>query len=200
MKALHRPDLFAWSRFDEPRDVDFNSFVWARPEGNVVVDPLPLSEHDRAHLERLGGAAWIVVTNSDHVRDSVALAERTGARIAAPAAEREGFPSGERVARWLEDGDELVPGLRVLALDGSKTPGELALLLEETTLITGDLVRAHRADSLHLLPPEKLRDADAARASVRRLAALPGVRAVLVGDGWPLFRDGRARLLELSGS
>jgi hypothetical protein len=26
---------------------------------------------------------------------------------------------------------------------GSKTPGELALILEKTTLITGDLVRGH---------------------------------------------------------
>ena len=31
----------------------------------------------------------------------------------------------------------------VLALHGSKTPGELALVLEDTILVTGDLVRGH---------------------------------------------------------
>ncbi|MDH6101923.1 MBL fold metallo-hydrolase, partial [Chrysosporum ovalisporum ANA283AFssAo] len=88
----------------------------------------------------------------------------------------------------------------VLELHGSKTPGELALLLEETTLITGDLVRARKAGSLTILPDEKLLDREAAVASVQRLAALPHVEAVLVGDGWPVFRDGRDRLQELAAT
>jgi hypothetical protein len=60
MKALHREDLFGWSRFDEARNLDFHSVLWVRPEGNVVVDPLPLSEHDTTHLRSLGGVAWAV--------------------------------------------------------------------------------------------------------------------------------------------
>jgi len=70
MKSLHRPDLFAWSRFDESRNVDFLSVTWVRPAGNLLIDPLSMSEHDRAHLQALGGAAWIIVTNSDHIRDA----------------------------------------------------------------------------------------------------------------------------------
>jgi hypothetical protein len=198
VKALHRPDLFGWSAFDAARDVDFHGVAWIREGGNVLVDPLPLSAHDAAHLERLGGAAWVVVTNSDHTRGAREIAARFGARVAGPAAERDGFPIP--CDRWLADGDEVAPGLTVLALDGSKTPGELALLLEGTTLITGDLVRAHRAGWLTLLPDAKLRDKARAVASVRRLAALPDVEAVLVGDGWPVFRDGRARLAELLAS
>jgi hypothetical protein len=80
---------------------------------------------------------------------------------------------------------------------GSKTPGELALLLERTTLVTGDLIRAHRPDVLHLLPPAKLTDVAAAKDSVQALLTLPDLRAVLVGDGWPVFRDARARLAEI---
>jgi hypothetical protein len=79
MKRLHRPDIFGWSEFNEDRNIDFHSVVWVRPAGNVVIDPLALSDHDEAHLRELGGVAWIVVTNSDHVRDSGKLAERTGA-------------------------------------------------------------------------------------------------------------------------
>ncbi|MDB9357154.1 MBL fold metallo-hydrolase, partial [Nodularia spumigena CS-587/03] len=41
---------------------------------------------------------------------------------------------------------------------------------------------------------------EAAVASVRRLAALPNIEAVLVGDGWPVFRDGGDRLLELAAT
>jgi glyoxylase-like metal-dependent hydrolase (beta-lactamase superfamily II) len=115
--------------------------------------------------------------------------------MAAPAAEQESFPLF--CDRWLADGDELVPGLKTIELKGSKTPGELALLLEETTLIVGDLVRAYQAGNLTILPDEKLLNRQEAIASVRRLAELSKVEAVLVGDGWSVFRDGGDRLKEL---
>lgn len=196
MKSLHRPDLYAWSTFDEARNVDFHGVCWTRPDGNVLVDPLPLSPHDRAHLEAVGGAAWIVITNSDHTRAAQEIAAWTGAKIAGPAAERETFPFP--CDRWLQDGDEVVPGLRVVTLDGSKTPGEIALVLEGSTLLTGDLVRAHRAGSLMILPDAKLVDKAAAIASVRRLAALPGIDTVLVGDGWQAFGNGGEALRSLA--
>lgn len=195
MKQLHRYDLFGWSQFNEERNLDFHSVLWVRAGGNVAVDPLPMTAHDRAHLEALGGLAWIVITNSDHVRGAAELARVTGARLAGPRAEAETFPL--TCDRWLGDGDELVPGLQVLELHGSKTPGELALVISPETLITGDLVRCHRGGWLCTLPPAKLRDPERARASVARLATLQGIDAVLVGDGWPVFRDGHARILEL---
>ena len=198
MKRLHRDDLFGWSVFDESRNIDFHGLAWARTGGNVVVDPVPMSAHDEAHLGELGGAATIVVTNSDHTRDAVALAEKFGARILGPRGERDGFPI--RCDGWLGQDDTVVPGLVVHEVAGSKTPGELALVLEGTTLITGDLVRAHEGGRLRLLPDAKLTDGHAARASARRLAALPDIDAVIVGDGWPVFRHGAEALRELVDS
>jgi len=198
MKALHRPDLFSWSQFDEPRNLDFHAVAWIRVRGagNVLIDPLPMSEHDLAHLSSLGGASTIVVTNSDHTRAAAELATRFGAELSGPASERGSFPIP--CSRWLEDGDELVKGLRVCTLDGSKTPGELALVLEDTTLIAGDLLRGHIGGKLNLLPDAKLRDKQKARASIARIVReYPRIDAVLVGDGWPIFRDGLARLNEL---
>jgi hypothetical protein len=195
MKSLHRPDLYCWSVFDTDRNVDFHSIAWIRPTGNVLIDPLPLSDHDWAHLQSLGGAEWIVITNSDHLRASLEIAEKTGAQIAAPIGEKDTFPLP--VQRWLTAGDEIVPGLEAIELHGSKTPGELALLLQTTTLITGDLVRAHQAGSLMLLPDGKLSDRSQAINSVRRLAELNQVEAVLVGDGWSVFHHGQLRLQEL---
>lgn len=198
MKRLHRSDLWGWSRFDEDRDLDFHSVLWVREGGNVAIDPLPLSPHDARHLQSLGGVATIVVTNSDHVRGAADLAAATGAAICGPAGERDRFPI--ECQRWLADSDEVVPDLVALALEGSKTPGELALLLGGTTLVTGDLVRAHRAGALDRLPDAKLRDRAAAVASLRRLASLPDIEAVLVGDGWPIFHGGGRALLELTGT
>ncbi len=195
VKRLHRPDLYGWSRFDEDRNIDFHSVLWVRARGNVMIDPLPLSGHDRRHLDELGGVATIVVTNSDHLRAAADIGMMADAQIAGPAGERGDFPI--ECNRWLGPNEDVVPGLRTLVLDGSKTPGELALLLEDTTLITGDLVRAHEGGRLCLLPDAKLTDKMAAVTSVSRLAELPRIEAVLVGDGWPVFRDGGAALREL---
>jgi hypothetical protein len=135
-----------------------------------------------------------VITNSDHVRDAVGLAAHSGAQLAGPLGERADFPV--RCERWLGDGDVLVDGLEAFALQGSKTAGELALLIDGDTLITGDLLRAHEAGRLTLLPDAKLSDKARARAEIERLA-VRDINAVLVGDGWPVFRDGRRALLEL---
>ncbi|MDM9383732.1 MBL fold metallo-hydrolase [Chlorogloeopsis sp. ULAP01] len=196
MKLLHRSDLYGWSSFDEERNVDFNSVAWIRPQGNIVIDPLRLSIYDWKHLNSLGGASWIVITNSDHVRAAKQIANSFSAKIAGPIAEKDYFPI--KCDRWLGEGDELVPGLQILELHGSKTPGELALLLEKTTLITGDLVRAHKGGSLMILPDAKLSNQVEAIASVQRLAKMKEIEAVLVGDGWSVFRDGNLVLQELT--
>jgi len=194
MKSLHRPDLYSWSCFDETRNVDFNGTFWVRDGGNVAFDPMPMSDHDLAHVHELGGMAWVVVTNADHVRDAAELAIMLGAQIAAPEAEQDRPQfEGVSVSAWLKDG-ETFQGATVFQLDGSKTPGELAFVMGDTVLF-GDLVRGQRAGSLNLLPDPKLTDKSAALASIARIAEQEP-NAVLVGDGQSVFRDGAARLRE----
>ncbi len=195
MKSSHCGDIFLFSTFDEPRNLDFNGCLLVRPQGNVMVDPVPLTPHDLEHVRSLGGVRHVLVTNSDHVRDTMRVAEIFGAETAGPAAERDIFPI--RCNAWLGGGDTWIDGLEVVALNGSKTPGELALVVDRRTLITGDLIRGHRGAALNLLPDAKLSDPVAARESVRQLASRPEIDAVLVGDGWPVFRDGHAHLMEL---
>jgi len=199
MKRLHRKDLYCWSSFYEPLNIDFNGFAWIRNGGNVLIDPLPLSPHDQAHLRTLGGAAWIVLTNSGHVRGAQQIAQDFQAQILGPAAEKEQFPVP--CDGWLSEGEERFPGLRIFEMEGSKTPGELALVLDETTLITGDLIRAHRANALMMLLPEQgLKDARLAATSIKRLSRLPLIETVLVGDGWHLLQQGHLQLERLSAT
>ncbi len=198
MKQLHRKDLFGWSIFNEERNLDFHSVLWVRPEGNVLIDPLPLSAHDRAHLRTLGGAKHVVITNFDHIRASWLLAQENGAKLYGPAGDKDliAFPCDF----WLEDNEVIVPGLTAYRMAGSKTPGELALLLENDTLITGDLIRCHTGGDLCLLPDAKLQDKQQAIASLKRMAALPGINTVLPGDGWPLFNNGGDALRRLAAA
>ena len=65
MKSLHLTNLFSWSEFNEERNIDFNSVLICLDQGNIVVDPLPLSEHDLNHLKELGGIGWIVLTTGN---------------------------------------------------------------------------------------------------------------------------------------
>lgn len=195
MKQLHRNTLYGWSEFNTERNIDFHGLLWVRPTGNLMVDPVSLSAHDYQHLQKLGGVQWIIITNSDHIRDSLAIAEKTGAQLAGPQAEKEAFPV--RCDHWLAEGDQLISGLDIFEMQGSKTPGELALLIENDTLVTGDLIRAHQGGSLCLLPDPKLSDKAQAIESVSRLQQLPNIVAVLPGDGWPVFRDGPKVLSEL---
>lgn len=198
MKQLHRKDLFGWSEFNNERNLDFHSVLWVREGGNVLIDPLPLSEHDHGHLQMLGGVNFIIITNSDHCRDAENIAESTGALVYGPAGEEDTFPIS--CDRWIYDNEEIVPGLTAYVMEGSKTPGELALLLEHTTLITGDLIRCHVGGELCLLPDAKLTDKKSAVQSVKRIAELPGIIAVLPGDGWPLFNHGAEALHRLARS
>ncbi len=201
MKALHKPNLFCWSVFNEERNLDFHSVLWTSANGNVAIDPLPLSEHDRRHVEALGGVQDIVITNSDHMRGAAELSASSGARVWAPALELAKFEHLN--ARGASEENPPVAGLEVFELHGSKTPGELAILIEHHTLIVGDLVRGHRAGRVNLLPDAKLTSRAEALSSLRRLTEIQSLEAVLVGDGWPVFHGGRhalnALLIELEG-
>ncbi len=199
MKSLQRSDLFAWSVFEESKDIDFNGHLLVRPDGpNIAFDPMPLCAHDAAQIDCMGGIDLVMISTADHVRATADVVARWGAAVAAPALESERAEFATIVGtQWLEP-DEVVEDVRCLWMRGSKAPGELAFLLPGgDTLITGDLVRAQRAGSLSLLPDEKLSDRAAAFDSVALLAALPDLQAVLVGDGQSVFRDAPARLAEL---
>jgi len=197
LKKLHRSDFYSWSVFDTDRNIDFNGTLWVNLLGNVLIDPLPLTEHDKKHMESLGGAAHVIITNSDHVRDTEKILSFTGAKCWGPLLEKEEFPLD--CDGWLEDGDKPINGLEVFSLNGSKTFGELALLIDETTLITGDLIRSHEGGCLCMLPDAKLTNLELAIESIKRMASIKDIQAVIPGDGWPIFTEGHKALMELAG-
>ena len=51
-----------------------------------------------------------------------------------------------------------------------------------------------------MLPDAKLKDRQAAVASVKRMASLENIQAVLPGDGWPVFHQGKEVLNQLAAS
>ncbi len=202
LKKTSLPGLAYWSRPQPERGIDFNGFLWVRPTGNALIDPLELDAPEVEALRREGGASWILLTNFDHLRAAPALRATLGARVLAPAEERPRFGrDAAQVDHWYTDGADLPGGLadelRVFALRGGKSAYEAAFyLVAARALVFGDLVRCHLSGALRLLPDEKLSDRGAAIESLLPLRELD-VRAVLLGDGDCFFHAGDRALAQL---
>jgi len=208
MKNTVLEQVFTWGVWQTERRIDFNGFLWTRPAGGVLIDPMPLTDAERGCLEGHGGAACILVTNADHMRAAPTLAGELGARILAPAVDRERFGTEARhVDEWFTEElpSPLAEHAELAWLRGGKCPAEPALYLrEERALFFADLVRSHESGRLRLLPDEKLSDRPALEADLRSLAlGLPGgdeLQAVLLADGDSLFTGAAGAWGELLAS
>ncbi len=194
MKQLMFEDLYTWSIFSEMRQLDFNGHLWVRPEGNVLIDPVPMSAADLEQFDALGGAGWVVITNQDHEREAAFFQERTSARVVAH--EEDAGALSTAVDQKVADGDEIVAGLRAIHLRHGKSPGELALYWpQKKAVFAGDLVVGAPMGRFTLLMDEKLKDPPRAALELRKLLELD-FDALLVGDGHSIFQDARQRLVE----
>jgi uncharacterized cupin superfamily protein/glyoxylase-like metal-dependent hydrolase (beta-lactamase superfamily II) len=175
------PGLFTWSVWQPERNVYFNSHFVKRDAGNVVVDPLAAPDADLAQMESLGGVSLVIVTNRDHERKARDFASRFKAKIAASEGDAPLLSGPVDVV--LRAGDEPFDGAVVVAFEGLKSPGEIALALpKHRAAIVGDALWGDPAGSVRMLPDDKLIDARRAVLSLRGLWALR-LETLLVGDG-----------------
>jgi len=186
-----------WSRYQHDRRIDFNGFFVADPSGGVLIDPVELEADELAELRDLGGARTIVISNGDHVRASVELAKECGARLIAPAVERDRL-GHLPIDDWFSGSHDLPPGLserwEVHWLLGGKWPKEAALYLKpQRAWYFGDAVRCHESGRLRTLPEPKIADRRALESSIRALSGRD-VQAVLLGDGDSIFNGAREAL------
>ena len=200
MKATRVTDLFFWSVYQPDRRIDFNGFYWRRPDGGVLIDPMPLSEEIMTWLQdQPGGIAWIVLTNADHVRDAIAMRERFRARIVAPDGDRALLQ--ECADDWYGPEsplpEPLAATIGVHWLHGGKTDAEAVLHLRPLgALLFGDAVRSHESGRLRLLPDAKIAYRDRLIADVLALRALD-FEVLLLGDGDSLFTGAAAAFATL---
>ncbi len=186
MKKTSIDGLHYWGRLQADRQIDFNGFFWARPEGGVLFDPMELSAEERGLLENLGGAKRVIITNFDHLRATAELKSELGLEVWAPAAERERFGEAAAVIDHEYTAEGGLPaelGIEAFELHGGKSEVEMALYLGPLqAILFGDVVRSHESGALRLLPDPKVSDRAALVRDLRALGTLE-VRAILLGDG-----------------
>jgi uncharacterized cupin superfamily protein/glyoxylase-like metal-dependent hydrolase (beta-lactamase superfamily II) len=207
MQQLALDGLYAWSRWQPARGMDFSSYFLVGKGGNTAFDPLPLDDVEEREIEALGGVTTVLLSNRDHERGAAAMRERFGARILCSSGEAplfdlqvDGvFPLGKAIvpSARAPHGQEAAPGVVAIALEGAKTPGEVAFYLPHCdAAIVGDAVLGAPAGSLSFLGDEKLADPQALALSLRRLWMLE-LRALLTCDGMPLLSGADAALATL---
>jgi glyoxylase-like metal-dependent hydrolase (beta-lactamase superfamily II)/ferredoxin len=120
------------------------SYLIARPEGNVLVDSPRAARPLTARLEAMGGIKYLFLSHRDDVADHQKLRDRFGCERILHRADVSGGTAG--VERKLE-GDEpvlLAPDLLAIPVPGH-TRGSCALLFREY-LFTGDHLWADEDD------------------------------------------------------
>ncbi len=193
MKRLTFDDLFAWSVFNVERQVDLSGHLWVRKEGNILIDPVPMSAADLEQMRELGRTSLCIITNRDHVRAAAQLRDELGFEIAAHAADADNL--GLPIARRLGHGDEIVSGLFAIHLAHGKSPGEIALWMPRHALvIVGDILCGDPVGSVTLLPDVAMREPAKAALELRKILRLP-FEHLLVGHGHSLFRGAREAVI-----
>lgn len=189
------PGVFTWAWFSERHGYDFNGYLLRAPGGNVVVDPVEMSDATLDAIAR-EGVSLILLTNRNHTRASVRVRERTGAPVAIHAADApHARAQGAVVDRELSFGERVGP---FVALDAhGKSPGEVAFHWpERRLLVVGDACVGNPAGACGLLPEKVIDDVAALKASLARLAGVE-FEGLLLGDGVPLTAGGRDALRAL---
>ena len=179
-----------WYTYDPTIKADlFSTAVVARNE-LAVVDPIALPAPHRNQLNSLGRVAIIVVTNANHLRDTLNFSR--SASIFAPSelnAELTDYYA-------LSDGLQLGP-FRAIKIDGA-ADGEFALYHPDDggTLIVGDALINFEPHGFDLLPQKYCTNQKLMVRSLRRLLGLDFNR-VFFAHGIPIVTRARERLASL---
>ena len=188
-------DFAVWFAYDQTVKAELFSTVFAAGNELTLVDPIALRTDHRAELDSIGRVARIVVTNANHLRDTMNFAQAYSAPIFAPS-ELNAEVTHNHV---LSDGLQVGP-LQAIKIDGAAA-GEFALYHAKDggTLIVGDALINFDPHGFGLLPKKYCGNQKEMIRSVRRLLDLDFNR-IFFAHGHPILPRGRDRLALLLNS
>ena len=189
------PGLSIWQNYDSSIKTELFSAAVRTKSGVYVVDPIPLADVPLRELSQSGPIAGIVVTNANHVRDSLAYSDRFSAPLFAHS---HTFPE-PKPARFVQatNANPIGNDLEVIEIDGA-VEGEIALYHAGNggTFIVGDALINFDPYGFTFLPRKYCLNEKQMRRSLRQLRARPAER-VLFAHGTPILSGASARLRQL---
>jgi glyoxylase-like metal-dependent hydrolase (beta-lactamase superfamily II) len=179
-----------WYTYDPTIKADLFSTAFVARNELTVVDPIALPAPYRTELDSLGRVANIVVTNANHLRDTLNFSY--SASIFAPSELNAELTHNHA----LSDGLHVGP-FRAIKIDGA-AEGEFALYHPDDggTLIVGDALINFEPHGFELLPQKYCTNQKRMIRSLHRLLDLDFNR-IFFAHGIPIVTRARERLASL---
>ncbi|TAJ31709.1 MAG: hypothetical protein EPO64_02230 [Nitrospirae bacterium] len=192
MKQL-LPGIWQWSWFSQEKQLDFNGLFLTVGEHRVLVDPPPMTGEATLLIRKGGAVDYLLCTNRDHEREAAACRADFGCRVLVP--EPDASQMTIQADKTYKDGELLPGGIWAVHLKDQKSPGEMALFIQQGTgvMIVGDALIGKPTGALSMLPADKYADVAKAREGLRRLLKYK-FDAMLVGDGVSILTGAKAAL------
>ena len=189
------PAFAVWYAYDPTVKADLFSTAFSARNELTVVDPIALSAAYCTELDSLGRVANIVVTNVNHLRDTLNFSRTYSASIFAPPELNAELTHNHALSDGLEVGL-----LRAIKIDGA-ADGEFAFYHPDDggTLIVGDALINFEPHGFDLLPQKYCTNKKRMIRSLRRLLDLDFSR-IFFAHGNPIMNRGRERLASLLSS
>jgi glyoxylase-like metal-dependent hydrolase (beta-lactamase superfamily II) len=191
-------DLAIWHAYDPAVKAELYSTHVATAEGSYLIDPIPLQSEVLNELTGSGPIAGVIVTNSNHHRNSEKIADEYRVPL---FAHDEAFAQDQpRQLRKVVDGEEICGALHVIAIEGA-APGEIVLhyVPDGGTLIVGDALINFELYGFTMLPAKYCSNQKQMRRSLRKLLDYQ-VERILFGHGTPILSGADKRLRALLDS
>src|SRR5476651_1297289 len=189
--------LYHWSVYEPSVKCEIGCTALKLPSGWVVVDPVPLAETAWRELLALASLRAILLTNGNHVRDTVALRLQHQVPVVTAPDTRRDITELRPDVTLLPN--ELLYGITPIAIPGA-TPGETAFYSKTGVMVLGDAVINTSAEAgLELLPDKYCANAEQNRASLRKLLNFD-FHTLTLAHGAPVTTRAKEKLSALLNS
>jgi glyoxylase-like metal-dependent hydrolase (beta-lactamase superfamily II) len=189
--------LYHWSVYEPAVKCEIGCAALRLPSGWVVIDPVPLADAAWQELLALAPLRAILLTNGNHVRDTVALRDKHQVPVVTAADTRRDITELHPDITLLPG--ELLYGIIAIAIPGA-TPGETAFYSKTGVMILGDaVINTSTERGLELLPDKYCTDAEQNRASLRKLLDYD-FHTLILAHGTPITSRAKEKLSALLNS
>ena len=186
--------LYHWSVYEPSVKCEIGCVALKLASGWVVVDPVPLLPEAWKTLLVLAPLRAILLTNGNHVRDTLALRKLHPVPVVTGAETRRDITELRPDITLLPN--ELLYGISAIAIPGA-TPGETAFLSDTGVMMLGDaVINTSTERGLELLPDKYCADAKQNRTSLRKLLDFD-FHTLTFAHGAPLTQHAKQKLSAL---
>jgi len=189
--------LYHWSVFEPAVKCEIGCTALRLASGWVVIDPVALAPAAWEELLAVAPLRAILLTNGNHVRDSITLRDLHKVPVVTAADTRRDI-SELRPDITLLPG-ELLYGITAIAIPGA-TPGETAFFSNTGVMMLGDaVINTSTERGLELLPDKYVTDPKQNRASLRTLLSFD-FHTLTFAHGAPVTANAKQKLTALLDS